>query len=119
MNKRTIVPETLKDSAIFFLVPSLSEQSNVEAINEISNFIDSKFKRLHTCVLYRFNEEFMRILSKYDLSIGDKEIIINDGAVLGTDDFRKDPKVMANSPQFLHKITSKDDDEALIASIFG
>ena len=61
----------------------------------------------------------MRILSKYDLSIGDKEVIINDGAVLGTDDFRKDPKVMANSPQFLHKITSKDDDEALIASILA
>ncbi len=114
--RTVIVPKEVKGSVISFLFPGL-EQSEA-AFSEISSFIDSKFKRLHTCVLYRLNEDFMRILSKYDLSVGDKEVIINDGTVLATDDLRKDPNVITNFPKVLHKITSKDDEE-LFTSIFG
>lgn len=74
------VPENIKERAIDYLLPGISNHSDV--YHQISKLIDKKFDELHCCTLCYFNEDFMKIISSNHLDIGHREIIITNGSLL-------------------------------------
>ena len=59
------VSKKSKDVAIRFFFPHLATSSI--AYRKISNFIDSEFKELGTCVMYKLNSEFMNLATHLGL----------------------------------------------------
>ena len=74
------VPENIKERAIDYLLPGISNDSDV--YHQISKLIDKKFDELHCCALYYLNKDFMKIISSNHLDIGHKEVIITNGSLL-------------------------------------
>lgn len=74
------VPENIKERAIDYLLPGISNDSDV--YHQISKLIDKEFDRLHCCVLYSLNKDFMKIISSNNLDIGQREVIITNGSLL-------------------------------------
>ena len=74
------VPEKIKERAIDYLLPGISNDSDV--YHQISKLIDKKFDELHCCTLYYLNEDFMKIISSNHLDIGHREVIITNGSLL-------------------------------------
>lgn len=62
------------------MLPGISNHSDV--YYQISKLIDKEFDRLHCCVLYFLNKDFMKIISSNNLDIGQREVIITNGSLL-------------------------------------
>lgn len=79
------VPRAFKKAAINFLFPHLTEYSK-EYI-ELCRFIDSEFNKIQACVMYRFNSDFVKLLSRLGLEIDREEVIINGNYVFASSNY--------------------------------
>lgn len=82
------VARELKDVAIRFLFPDIAIPSI--AYHKICNFIDSEFKELGTCVMYKLNSEFMKLVTYLGLEhlVEEKEVIVKSSTLLANEDCR-------------------------------
>ncbi len=92
LSKRFFKPVSskVKDYAIGFV---LGDNVSVSLKEELYSYIDNRFEKLGTCILWNKAEELIKILTKYGVKIGSKEAIIKRDAVLTSKNQKVAPKV--------------------------
>lgn len=84
------VSSKVKDYAIGFV---LGDNVSNSLKKELYSYIDNRFEKLGTCILWDKTEELSKILTKYGVKIGSKEAIIQRDAVLTSKNPKIAPKV--------------------------
>ena len=83
------ISPALKDYAITYVFGEVSSSLK----EELDSYIDRRFEKLGTCILWDKNPELNKILKKYDVLIGSKEAIIKKDVVLTSKNQKIAPKV--------------------------
>ncbi len=82
------ISPAIKDYAISYVLGEVSSSLK----EELYHYIDKRFEKLGTCILWDKNPELCQLLAKHGVSIGSKEAIIQRTSVLTTENPKFTPK---------------------------
>ena len=86
------ISDRMSFEAINFLFPGMAEKS-VE-YQTLKTFIEEEFGRIQTAVLYYRNDRFVKLLNKFGLDVGAKEVIVTPKSVRATDRYWVEPHII-------------------------
>ncbi len=83
------LPLKIKDYAILYVLGEVSSSLK----EELYSYIDKRFEKLGTCILWDKTPELCQLLVNHGITIGSKEAIIKRDVVLTSKDKKAVPRV--------------------------